>query len=167
MRTLKEKLRKITEQFDHTCLNDCKELKNPTTENLSRFIYEKIKTDLPKETTVEKVRVWKHQKPGANILNQKARNNTLDKIFVKNLVLPCKVGVTEEERSQIQNVILDIEVFCDLSQVGATDDLQKGVDYIKIVEIAKTVASKGEFVVIESLAEKVAALVLSYLAVLV
>jgi dihydroneopterin aldolase len=89
----------------------------------------------------------------------------MDKIFVRNLVLPCKVGVTAEERSQTQNVILDIEVFCDLSQVGATDDLTKGVDYIKIVETATAEVTKGEFVLIERLAEKVASMVLANLAV--
>ncbi|MCW4025362.1 MAG: 6-carboxytetrahydropterin synthase QueD [Candidatus Bathyarchaeota archaeon] len=73
LRTLKEELLKITEQFDHTCLNDCKELKNPTTENLSRYIYEKIKTDLPKETTVEKVRVWETPKTWCEYFETKSK----------------------------------------------------------------------------------------------
>ncbi|MCW4025361.1 MAG: dihydroneopterin aldolase [Candidatus Bathyarchaeota archaeon] len=89
----------------------------------------------------------------------------MDKIFVKNLVLPCKVGVTEDERSNIQNVILDIEVFCDLRQAGATDDFLKGIDYEKIVEIATTTVTKGEFVLLERLVEKVASQVLENLAV--
>jgi 6-pyruvoyltetrahydropterin/6-carboxytetrahydropterin synthase len=62
LRALKEQLRKITEQFDHTCLNDCQELGNPTTENLSRYIYEKIKTNSSAEATIEKVRVWETPK---------------------------------------------------------------------------------------------------------
>ena len=62
LRTLKEKLVKVTEQFDHSYLNDFKELGNPSTENLSRFIFQHLKDNLPSETTLEKVRVWETPK---------------------------------------------------------------------------------------------------------
>jgi dihydroneopterin aldolase len=71
----------------------------------------------------------------------------MDKVFVKNLVVPCKVGVTQEERSKKQNVFIDIEVFCDLSQAGAANDLNKSISYSEIQEL-------------ESLAEDVASLIL-------
>jgi len=83
-----------------------------------------------------------------------------DKIFIKNLILPCKVGVTEEERIKKQNVILDVEIFCDLSRAGATDDFDQTIDYYTLMKDIATVVTKGEFKLLESIGEKVASLVL-------
>ena len=54
---LKERLREITERFDHGFLNDFKEIGNPTVENISKYIFENLK-GLPKGVKLEKVRVW-------------------------------------------------------------------------------------------------------------
>lgn len=62
LRALKEKLQKITEQFDHSYLNDFKELGNPSTENVARHIFQKMKKDLPSGVALEKVRVWETPK---------------------------------------------------------------------------------------------------------
>lgn len=80
----------------------------------------------------------------------------IDKVFVKNLVLPCKVGVTQEERSKKQNVIVDLEVFCDLSQAGNTDDLSKSISYSEVKEEITNFVTNGYFKLLESLAEGVA-----------
>lgn len=62
LRLLKEKLQKITERFDHSFLNDNKEVGNPSTENISKYIFQKMKENLPNEVTLEKVRVWETPK---------------------------------------------------------------------------------------------------------
>lgn len=62
LKALRKKLEGITEQFDHSYLNDIKELGNPSTENVSRLIYQKMKLDLPAGVTLEKVRVWETPK---------------------------------------------------------------------------------------------------------
>ena len=54
---LKERLKEITEKFDHSFLNDFKEIGNPTAENISKYIFENLK-GLPKTVRLEKVRVW-------------------------------------------------------------------------------------------------------------
>ncbi len=83
-----------------------------------------------------------------------------DKVFIKNLVLPCIVGVTKEERTEKQNVIIDIEIFCDLSQAGKTDDLNKSISYSEVQEQVTSAVAKGEFKLLESLAKTVASLIL-------
>lgn len=83
-----------------------------------------------------------------------------DKVFVKNLVLSCKVGVTSEERSMKQNVIIDIEVFCDLVHAGVEDDLSKSINYFAVQERVTEFVTNGEFKLLESLAEGVASLIL-------
>ena len=62
LRVLKEKLLKTTEQFDHSYLNDFKELGNPSTENLAHYIFQQLKDNLPSGATLEKVRVWETPK---------------------------------------------------------------------------------------------------------
>jgi 6-pyruvoyltetrahydropterin/6-carboxytetrahydropterin synthase len=57
LRLIKEKLRKITEQLDHSYLNDLKEIGNPSSENIAKYIFQKMK-DLPAGSTLDKVRVW-------------------------------------------------------------------------------------------------------------
>jgi 6-pyruvoyltetrahydropterin/6-carboxytetrahydropterin synthase len=58
---LEEKTRKIIERLDHKFLNNIKEIGNPTCENLSKYIFETLK-DLPKNITLERVRVWEGEK---------------------------------------------------------------------------------------------------------
>ena len=83
-----------------------------------------------------------------------------DKIFIKNLALPCKIGVTQEERSKKQKVIFDIEIFSDLSPAGKTDDIDQTIDYYSIKEKVTNRVAKGQFKLLESLAENVASLIL-------
>lgn len=54
---LKEKLREITDKLDHSFLNDFKKVGNPTSENISRYIFQNLR-DSPKNVRLEKVRVW-------------------------------------------------------------------------------------------------------------
>ena len=54
---LKSRLKEITEKLDHSLLNDFKEVGNPTSENISKYIFKNLR-DLPKDVRLEKVRVW-------------------------------------------------------------------------------------------------------------
>ena len=58
---LKKRLEEITEKFDHSFLNDFKEIDNPTVENLSKYIFQNLR-NLPKNVKLEKVRVWESEK---------------------------------------------------------------------------------------------------------
>ena len=53
---IKESLKKVLEEFDHTNLNDLPDFKkeNPTSENIAHVIFNKMRTDLK----VSKVTVW-------------------------------------------------------------------------------------------------------------
>ena len=59
---LKAALQKITETVDHTYLNDKEELINPTSENIAKYYFSELKKILPKEPSLEKVRVWESHK---------------------------------------------------------------------------------------------------------
>jgi 6-pyruvoyltetrahydropterin/6-carboxytetrahydropterin synthase len=44
---LKRAFQPLFDQLDHHCLNDLDELENPTSENLARWIWNRLKTSLP------------------------------------------------------------------------------------------------------------------------
>lgn len=58
---LKQSLQEITDKLDHTYLNDTQEIENPTSENIAKYIYLKLKATL-EGVELEKVRVWESQK---------------------------------------------------------------------------------------------------------
>ena len=56
-KVIKDGLNEIIEKLDHSFLNDFKEIGNPTCENIARYIYERLKSNL-QGVKLEKVRVW-------------------------------------------------------------------------------------------------------------
>lgn len=44
---VKERFRDLEEQLDHRLLNEIEDLENPTSENLARWIWKRLKTRLP------------------------------------------------------------------------------------------------------------------------
>lgn len=83
-----------------------------------------------------------------------------DKIFIKNLVVPCKIGLLEKERSKKQDVIVDVEIYHELSEAGITDDIGKTVSYSEIRKKIFDVASGCESRLLESVAQSIASLLL-------
>lgn len=59
--TLKEKLDDIIEKLDHSLLNDFNEIGNPTSENVSRYVFKNLRA-LLKTVKLEKIRVWESPK---------------------------------------------------------------------------------------------------------
>ena len=53
---LKDRLKQITGILDHSFLNDFKEIGNPTSENLARYIFNNLK--ILEGIKLEKVRIW-------------------------------------------------------------------------------------------------------------
>ena len=83
-----------------------------------------------------------------------------DKIVIKNLVVPCKIGLLEEERKRKQDVIVDVEIFHELREAGITDDISKTVSYSEIREKIFDIVSRGESRLLESVAQSIASLLL-------
>lgn len=54
---IKKRLQKIVEKLDHSFLNDFEEVGNPTSENISKYIFKNMK-DIPGSVKLERVRVW-------------------------------------------------------------------------------------------------------------
>jgi dihydroneopterin aldolase len=85
----------------------------------------------------------------------------LDSIFVRQLRLPVRVGVSKEERSRPQFVLLDLEVGRDLTRAGQTDDLSETIDYGAITGGLATLLEDTEVLLLERLAHEVAEFLLN------
>ncbi len=57
---LKEKSGTIMEDLDHIYLNEHKAFKtrNPSSENIAKYIFDTLKKDLPKSVRLKKITVW-------------------------------------------------------------------------------------------------------------
>lgn len=66
-RDVKRILGEILNKYDHVYLNDIPEFKilNPTTENLSKILYGKLKTAMPAGIAVARVTTWESDRCGA------------------------------------------------------------------------------------------------------
>jgi len=78
-----------------------------------------------------------------------------DIIFVRDLVLPCRIGIHAEEHNGKQRVRFSVDIAVDH---GATRD-RRGpvVDYDSIIAAIQTVVDEGHINLMETLAERVAA----------
>ncbi|MEK7133691.1 MAG: dihydroneopterin aldolase [Patescibacteria group bacterium] len=80
----------------------------------------------------------------------------MDKIFISDLAVRGKHGVTEVERSREQGFILDIEIRFDTKKAAASDALGDTVDYGSFRAAAKDVVEGPSFKLLETLAGAVA-----------
>jgi len=81
---------------------------------------------------------------------------TGDRITISNLKVPTHVGVTHEERNELQLVRINLELVLDLKPAGVSDDLRDTVDYDRVTrEVAELVGS-SETKLLEKLAESIA-----------
>ncbi len=85
----------------------------------------------------------------------------MDKIYIRDLMVRCIVGINDDERTNRQDVLFNIVLSVDLAPAGASDDFNDTVDYRAIKKEVIAMAEGSSFFLIEALAERVAALCLA------
>lgn len=83
----------------------------------------------------------------------------MDRILISGARLPARIGVSDEERGQSQELIFDLTLVRDLREAGQTDDYSKTVCYTAVVRGIEDILTKP-FHLIEAVAETVAARIL-------
>ena len=79
---------------------------------------------------------------------------SLDVIFVRDLVLPCRIGLHAEEHNGTQRVRFSVDIAV---AHGATRDRRRPVvDYDSIIAAIEAVTCEGHINLMETLAERVA-----------
>jgi dihydroneopterin aldolase/2-amino-4-hydroxy-6-hydroxymethyldihydropteridine diphosphokinase len=79
-----------------------------------------------------------------------------DSISIKELRVPARIGVTEDERAKPQPLVLNIDVHADLARAGQTDDLDDTIDYDSLVRDIADLVRGTEVKLLETMAELVA-----------
>ncbi len=85
----------------------------------------------------------------------------LDKVCVRDLVLPARIGIWSEERNISQRVRFSIELSV-LPAAGKADDLNSVVSYDFIIGAIKHAVEAGHVLLTETLAERIAEHCLSH-----
>ena len=85
----------------------------------------------------------------------------MDTVYIKGLKTDAVIGVYDWERSIRQTLVLDLELASDNRAAAATDGIADAVDYDAISKRILAYVQASEFELIETLAERVADIVLN------
>ena len=86
----------------------------------------------------------------------------MDRIFIKDLLVRCVLGLTDEERREKQDVLINLVLFVDLTRAGRSDHAEDTVDYRAVKKDVFAAAEGSQFHLAEALAERVADVCLSH-----
>lgn len=86
----------------------------------------------------------------------------MDKIYIRNLKAATTIGTIPEERLVLREVTFNIVLECDMRPAARTDDLTLAVNYQEVHDRILALCSQSGFYLIETLAEAVAELCLTF-----
>lgn len=82
------------------------------------------------------------------------------KISIKELVLPCIIGVTQREQEEKQQLILTLTLFVDITKATSTDNILHTADYKALYTTIIQFVDQSSFHLLESLADGIATICL-------
>ena len=85
----------------------------------------------------------------------------MDEIFIRDLLIRGVIGISEKEREQPQDIMVNITIYSDISAAAKSDDVNDSVNYRTV---AKKVLAHVESIkryTVEALAEDIAGLCLA------
>ncbi len=91
-----------------------------------------------------------------------AEQKDLDKIFIKDLLLRCIVGIKPDEREKKQDVLIHLNLYGDLSKPGMSDNIDDTIDYAALKKKVIKLVEGSSYYLVEKLAECIAELCLQY-----
>lgn len=84
----------------------------------------------------------------------------MDKIVIKDLEIFAYHGVLPEEKRQGQTFIVTVELFLDLHDAGASDDLSETINYADVCDTISRAMTEEKYNLIEAAAESMAGTIL-------
>ncbi|MBX9755738.1 MAG: dihydroneopterin aldolase [Pseudomonadaceae bacterium] len=85
----------------------------------------------------------------------------MDRVFIEGLEVDTVIGAYDWEREIRQCLRLDLSFGWDNCPAAATDDLTKALDYAQVSARIQAFASESTFILVETFAERLAALLMS------
>ena len=84
----------------------------------------------------------------------------MDIIKINNLQVHAVIGCNSNERINAQELFITVSIAIDTWNAAATDDLRNTLDYDQLARRITTMAERSEFMLVETLAQHVADIVL-------
>jgi dihydroneopterin aldolase len=84
----------------------------------------------------------------------------MDIVYLRDLRVECVIGVFEWERRIRQAVYLDLDMAADVRRAASTDRIEDTLDYKAIAKRLQQFVGESQFQLVETLAERVAEIVL-------
>jgi FolB domain-containing protein len=85
----------------------------------------------------------------------------MDKIFIRDLLIRGVIGITEKEREQPQDILVNVCISTDITKAGQSDNVEESVNYRTV---AKKILSHVESIkryTVEALATDIATICLA------
>lgn len=84
----------------------------------------------------------------------------MDIIFLHGLKVDTVIGIWDWERKIRQTVVIDLEMGADIAKAAASDQVEDTLNYKLVAKRLQQFVGDAEFQLVETLAEKIAAIVL-------
>lgn len=89
----------------------------------------------------------------------------MDTIFLSGLTTECIIGIWDWERRVRQKVVVDVEMGADVRRAAQSDRIEDTLDYKRVAKRLLQFIGDSEFQLVETLAERIAELVITEFAV--
>lgn len=80
----------------------------------------------------------------------------MDQTFVKDLLVRGVIGISEKERSQPQDILINVVLYGDITRAGQTDDIEDCINYRTIAKKIITHVESIQRYTVEALATDLA-----------
>jgi FolB domain-containing protein len=85
----------------------------------------------------------------------------MDQIFIKDLLCRGVIGISDRERAQPQDILVNIILFADIQEAGARDNLEESVNYRTVTKQVLAHTEKIGRYTVEALATDIAGICLA------
>lgn len=85
----------------------------------------------------------------------------MDIVYIKGLEVKTVIGIYDWEKEIKQKITIDLEMASDIKKAAATDEIADALDYKSVSKRLISFVEDSEIQLIETLAEKIADIVLS------
>lgn len=85
----------------------------------------------------------------------------MDIVYIRELEIQTVIGIYDWEREIRQTVSLDLDMGTDIRAAAATEDIENTLDYKAVSKRLIAYIEESEFLLIETMAERVAEIVLA------
>jgi FolB domain-containing protein len=84
----------------------------------------------------------------------------MDKVFIKDLLIRGVIGISEKERSQPQDIMVNVIMYTDITIGGTTDDIENCVNYRTVAKSIIAHIDKTHRYTVEALATDISVICL-------